>query len=139
MGRMPRTLWGAVAEFFITLGALLYGGLVFLVNCFIELGKWIAGLFGALVGAIAEAAMAIIEALIKVAILIAAYVLFVLDLLETTLMFLILGIAVLSIAAMVGGQASFGLFMPFYVDLQTPWFSFYQLVQYDFIYIAFLD
>ena len=90
MGRMPRTLWGAIAEFFITLGALLYGGLIFLVNCFIELGKWIAGVFGALVGAIAEAAMAIIEAVIKAAVLVLIYLLFAVSILALTIALLLI-------------------------------------------------
>jgi len=139
MGRMPRTLWGAIAEFFITLGVLLYGGLVFLVNFLIELGKWIAGVFGALVGAIAEAAMAIIEAVLKAAILIAAYILFAIDFLETTIMFALLGIGMLLFAALFGGESSFGLFTPFFIDLSSPLLSIYIYVSFDFIFVPAID
>ncbi|HME50939.1 MAG TPA: PKD domain-containing protein [Candidatus Lokiarchaeia archaeon] len=93
-GPMPKTLIGAIEQFFVSLATLVWGGIVAIVGFLVQLitliVQWGMSIVGQITAMIAKAVMAAIEAIVKALVLAFVYLMFAFTLLSIAGLFLVL-------------------------------------------------
>ncbi len=138
-GNMPRTLAQAFLDFWVTLGTWIWQALVALAGLFLAFVGFLIQIGMAILGAIAEAAIALIEFAVKAAILVYVYILFAIDFLEKTLFYILIGITLLISVLLFGGTMEFNLFTPFRLKASLFGFDIEQEEWYEWEINNFLD
>ncbi len=109
-GNLPRLWWKAFLDFWVTLGTWIWMGLVALAGLFLAFVGFLIQVGMAILGAIAEAAIALIEFAVKAAVLVFAFIEFALTLIDMMIMWVLLIITFAALTLVMPGSLEVFLF-----------------------------